>query len=284
MHSERQRVLAEPEPRRRDRYVQLRLRAADHPEAQSRCRRAIPMISPANTLVCITEGEPGCAADEPDKYYPGGTRNYARRTARRLPGRGDGRVRAVQEHQVGLHPERQGVVRAGRRRTSAARPRISASRCSGSTHTTPDRRASRPCSRRSRNGSRRGLHRRPDRRELGSAHQRQGGRAGREHGQPRRRVMLLLPDGFTTDAVFDPGEAGRRTPAGRTSASPASRSTSSRAPVPRSSSRASRRRSGGPVEPYRSTARSRRRSSSTRSSRGRDGSRSDPGGDLQLLR
>ena len=36
------------------------------------------MISPANTLVCITEGEPGCAADEPDKYYPGGTRNYAR--------------------------------------------------------------------------------------------------------------------------------------------------------------------------------------------------------------
>ena len=39
---------------------------------------AIPMISPANTLVCLTEGGPGCAADEPDKYYPSGTRNYAR--------------------------------------------------------------------------------------------------------------------------------------------------------------------------------------------------------------
>jgi branched-chain amino acid transport system substrate-binding protein len=39
---------------------------------------AIAMISPANTLVCLTEGGPGCAADEPDKYYPGGTRNYAR--------------------------------------------------------------------------------------------------------------------------------------------------------------------------------------------------------------
>jgi branched-chain amino acid transport system substrate-binding protein len=44
-------------------------RAADGP---------IPMVSPANTLVCLTEGGPGCAADEPDKYYPNGTRNYAR--------------------------------------------------------------------------------------------------------------------------------------------------------------------------------------------------------------
>ena len=39
---------------------------------------AIPMISPANTLVCLTEGGPGCAEDEPDKYYPSGQRNYAR--------------------------------------------------------------------------------------------------------------------------------------------------------------------------------------------------------------
>jgi branched-chain amino acid transport system substrate-binding protein len=39
---------------------------------------AIPMVSPANTLVCLTEGGPGCAADEPDKYYPSGVRNYAR--------------------------------------------------------------------------------------------------------------------------------------------------------------------------------------------------------------
>jgi branched-chain amino acid transport system substrate-binding protein len=28
--------------------------------------------------VCLTEGGPGCAADEPDKYYPSGSRNYAR--------------------------------------------------------------------------------------------------------------------------------------------------------------------------------------------------------------
>ena len=36
------------------------------------------LFSPANTYVCITEGGPGCADDEPDKYYPTGTRNYAR--------------------------------------------------------------------------------------------------------------------------------------------------------------------------------------------------------------
>ena len=36
------------------------------------------MVSPANTYVCLTEGGPGCADDEPDKYYPAGTRNYAR--------------------------------------------------------------------------------------------------------------------------------------------------------------------------------------------------------------
>jgi branched-chain amino acid transport system substrate-binding protein len=38
----------------------------------------VAMLSPANTYVCLTEGGPGCADDEPDKYYPGGTRNYAR--------------------------------------------------------------------------------------------------------------------------------------------------------------------------------------------------------------
>jgi len=38
----------------------------------------VAMISPANTYVCLTEGGPGCDATEPDKYYPTGTRNYAR--------------------------------------------------------------------------------------------------------------------------------------------------------------------------------------------------------------
>jgi branched-chain amino acid transport system substrate-binding protein len=38
----------------------------------------LAMVSPANTLVCLTEGGPGCDSTEPDKYYPTGTRNYTR--------------------------------------------------------------------------------------------------------------------------------------------------------------------------------------------------------------
>jgi branched-chain amino acid transport system substrate-binding protein len=38
----------------------------------------IPMLSPANTYVCLTQGGPGCDSTEPDKYYPSGNRNYAR--------------------------------------------------------------------------------------------------------------------------------------------------------------------------------------------------------------
>jgi len=38
----------------------------------------IGMVSPANTYVGLTHSGPGTAAGEPDKYYPTGTRNYAR--------------------------------------------------------------------------------------------------------------------------------------------------------------------------------------------------------------
>ena len=39
----------------------------------------IAMVSPANTYPCLTVNLPGgCDATEPDKYYPSGTRNYAR--------------------------------------------------------------------------------------------------------------------------------------------------------------------------------------------------------------
>lgn len=41
----------------------------------------IPMISPANTYVCLTAGAPACDASEPDKYYPSGSRNYVRLVA-----------------------------------------------------------------------------------------------------------------------------------------------------------------------------------------------------------
>jgi branched-chain amino acid transport system substrate-binding protein len=38
---------------------------------------AVAMLSPANTLPCLTVGA-GCSKSEPDKYYPTGKRNYAR--------------------------------------------------------------------------------------------------------------------------------------------------------------------------------------------------------------
>ena len=39
---------------------------------------AIAMLSPANTYPCLTEAGPACADTEPDQYYPSGERNYAR--------------------------------------------------------------------------------------------------------------------------------------------------------------------------------------------------------------
>jgi branched-chain amino acid transport system substrate-binding protein len=38
----------------------------------------IPMISPANTYVCLTAAAPSCDSTEPAKYYPSGSRNYVR--------------------------------------------------------------------------------------------------------------------------------------------------------------------------------------------------------------
>ncbi len=39
----------------------------------------VPMVSPGNTFVCLTEPSPTlCKPDEPDVYFPSGTRNYIR--------------------------------------------------------------------------------------------------------------------------------------------------------------------------------------------------------------
>ncbi|HET9119685.1 MAG TPA: branched-chain amino acid ABC transporter substrate-binding protein [Solirubrobacterales bacterium] len=40
---------------------------------------AVPMVSPGNTFVCLTQPSPTlCAKDEPDVYFPSGKRNYIR--------------------------------------------------------------------------------------------------------------------------------------------------------------------------------------------------------------
>jgi branched-chain amino acid transport system substrate-binding protein len=39
---------------------------------------AVPIVSPGNTLVCLTKKSPSCQAGAPERYYPTGKRNYAR--------------------------------------------------------------------------------------------------------------------------------------------------------------------------------------------------------------
>jgi branched-chain amino acid transport system substrate-binding protein len=38
----------------------------------------VPLVSPGNTLVCLTKTSPSCEAGAPARYYPTGRRNYAR--------------------------------------------------------------------------------------------------------------------------------------------------------------------------------------------------------------
>ena len=54
----------------------------------------------------------------------------------------------------------------------------------------------------------RDLHRRADRREQRPADQRQGRDPGPNVATPSEGVMLFLPDGFTTDAIFQRNEGG----------------------------------------------------------------------------
>ena len=49
--------------------------AIEIPVANQAPGGGLAMLSPANTYGCLTEP---CAGDEPEKYYPSGTRNYAR--------------------------------------------------------------------------------------------------------------------------------------------------------------------------------------------------------------
>ena len=38
----------------------------------------VAMVSPGNTLICLTRDSPSCDPEDPDAFYPSGTRNYAR--------------------------------------------------------------------------------------------------------------------------------------------------------------------------------------------------------------
>ena len=171
---------------------------------------AIPMISPANTLVCITEGGPGCAADEPDKYYPSGTRNYAR-VAPHDAYQGAAMAEFAQSKGVKSvyilnDKESYGLGVATNFRGAAESLGIEVL---GFDAYDP-RQASFEAVFTKIEGTD------PDAVFIGGLIDENSGQLindkvavlGDNTDNPDDGVMLLLPDGFTTDAVFDPGEGG----------------------------------------------------------------------------
>ena len=171
---------------------------------------AIPMISPANTLVCITEGGPGCAADEPDKYYPSGTRNYAR-VAPHDAYQGAAMAefaesKGVKSVYILNDKESYGLGVATNFRGAAESLGIEVL---GFDAYDP-RQASFEAVFTKIEGTD------PDAVFIGGLIDENSGQLindkvavlGDNTDNPDDGVMLLLPDGFTTDAVFDPGEGG----------------------------------------------------------------------------
>ena len=72
----------------------------------------IPMLSPANTYVCLTAAAPSCDSTEPDKYYPSGSRNYLRVVANdAYQGSADAEFAQSLGREERLHPQRQAGVR-----------------------------------------------------------------------------------------------------------------------------------------------------------------------------
>ena len=171
---------------------------------------AIPMISPANTLVCITEGGPGCAADEPDKYYPSGTRNYAR-VAPHDAYQGAAMAEFAQSKDVQSvyvlnDKESYGLGVATNFRNAAESLGIEVL---GFDAYDPRQASFEAVFTRIEGTD-------PDAVFVGGLIDENSGQLindkvavlGPNTDNPDDGVMLLLPDGFTTDAVFDPGEGG----------------------------------------------------------------------------
>ena len=167
----------------------------------------VAMISPANTYVCLTEGGPGCDATEPDKYYPSGTRNYARVVAHdAYQGAAVAEFAKAAGRQERLHPERQGGLWPRRRdelpeRCGDVGIKVAGLRGLGSEGVELRGAVQEDQGDR----GRRSLPRRPDRRERRPGDQGQGRRA-----RPERRRGQAVRAGRVHDAADD-----RRGPRGR---------------------------------------------------------------------
>jgi branched-chain amino acid transport system substrate-binding protein len=167
---------------------------------------AIPMISPANTLVNLTASGPGIPEDEPEKYYPTGVRNYARVAP---PDKYQGAAMAEFAVDQGIESvyilndrESYGLGVATNFRNAAEHLGIEvlgfeAYDVTASSYEAQFRQIG-------------GTN--PDAVFVGGLIDENAGQLIEDKvkvlGPNNGDVKLLLPDGFTTDAIFDPAEGG----------------------------------------------------------------------------
>jgi branched-chain amino acid transport system substrate-binding protein len=165
------------------------------------------LLSPANTYGCLTEP---CAKDEPEKYYPSGKRNYARVApsdpnqgavdAKFLAGKGVKRVSVLNDKEAyGL-----GVAK-----NFAGAAKAAGMTVTGFGSYDPKQANFQALFTRIKTQN-------PDAIFIGGLVDENSGQLisdkvkvlGPNTADPNSGVMLMLPDGFTTDAIFDRGEGG----------------------------------------------------------------------------
>ena len=190
----------------------------------------IAMISPANTLVCLTQASLACDKTEPDKYYPSGTRNYARVVAHDAY---QGAANAEFAQAIGIKnvfilndKEPYGLGVATNFRNAAESLGI---KIAGFDGVRPEGVLVRGALQEDPgHGRRRRLHRRPDRRERRPADQGQGrgARAERRRRQADDTGRLLHCRGRSTVPALLRRTCTRRSPASRSRRSRARRRSS----------------------------------------------------------
>jgi branched-chain amino acid transport system substrate-binding protein len=162
----------------------------------------LAILSPANTYGCLTEP---CAGDEPEKYYPSGKRNYARVApsdpnqgavdAKFLAGKGVKRVSILNDKEAyGL-----GVAK-----NFAGAAKAAGMTVTGFTAYDPKQANYRALFTRIKGQN-------PDAVFVGGLIDENSGQLINDKVSilgSNDEVLLMLPDGFTTDAVFDRAEGG----------------------------------------------------------------------------
>jgi len=161
------------------------------------------LLSPANTYGCLTEP---CAGDEPEKYYPSGKRNYARVApsdpnqgavdAKFLAGRGVKRVSVLNDKEAyGL-----GVAK-----NFAGAAKAAGMTVTGFAAYDPKQANFRALFTKIKNQN-------PDAIFIGGLIDENSGQLINDKvailGPNTGKVKLMLPDGFTTDAIFQRSEGG----------------------------------------------------------------------------